>query len=236
MIHCILRSVWFFFVGIPGFLAKNATVAIFNHIIALKFAKAHRSYHHHLWGIIRMCLITASRMPVMWCTPFFASPAFPLDAIGWGKWNSSTAKHPSVTSRFLGLRVGSTAGKAGWDPEVNSRTCLGEVSLGLVWKLRLGTLHSKYNCQCIQWFHLYTDQTGRWSHVIKWIQWVETTTYLNVVPQDEAPLSFRWGFTRYSLLIAALCHDMGHFGKWKPQIGTVGSCALIGESFKSTNH
>lgn len=125
-----------FFLGIAGFLAQNLQS---HHRFEVCFT--HRSYHHHLSGIIRMCLITASRMPVMCCTPFFASPAFPLDAIGWGKWNSSTAKHPSVTSR---LRVGSTAGTVGWDPEVNGRTCLGDVSLGLCLKIEARhTLHSK---------------------------------------------------------------------------------------------
>lgn len=141
MIPCILRSVWFFCWN--SRILSSKMLAIFNHIIALKFAKTHRSYHHHLSGIIRMCLITASRMPVMCCTPFFASPAFPLDAIGWGKWNSSTAKHPAVTSR---LRVGSTAGKVGWDPEVNSRTCLGDVSLGLC--LKIEARHTSFQ---IEW-------------------------------------------------------------------------------------
>lgn len=107
MILCILRSVSFFL---------NSRILNTSHLQShhrFETSFTHRSYPHHLSGITRMCLITASRMPVMCCTPFFVSPAFPLDAIGWGKWNSSTAKHRR-------LRVGSTAG--GLDPRPHKST------------------------------------------------------------------------------------------------------------------
>lgn len=211
------QGTWFFvswdlflFFWIPGFLI----LAIFNHIIALKLALP-TDPTLTIFQELQGCALSLLRA-CLWCVAHRFSSLLPFLWMLLDEGSGTVARQNTVAWGLDQRQEGWIPGHISQQqtcfasqPDMSRRSLTGSPNtsfkMASAWKMLACWKHRSY---------------GRWSNVTNPMSW--NYHLLKCCPIRWSTPLLSMGFQRYSLLIAALCHDMGHFGKWKPQIGTVG--------------